>query len=711
MTTQAALTGLIGQAKEKVLFLMSCLIPERVEDLNADYSSTYSVRTNLQRLIVLRLIILSFIFTGCLWVEERELTSFFFGIVGFTYAISILNSLLASKLTNLKLAAYLQLSIDAMLATFAIVASQTFAMFSLYLLVIIIAALLLGRQGSILLSAMCGVCYSTLANGIFSFSKDLQLETSTADIFAIYFSLVLVALLSSYLTHYLKSTNEQLLRARLHAIKMNSHQQQLINGLGEGLITVNLGMTITSINEAAQAILGLAEQKKSDFLGKKISNIFKENGLDGLDSLLKLETAPKDVQEIAFQKSPLEPPTHINCNVLELRDQSGSVNGKILRFTDVSKLKNIEERLSLHEQMTQLLANKKTPEEQIAEFGSSAYSRAYSEMIGESLAMNEVKQMIDKVANSDASILITGESGTGKELIARSIHEKGKRRGKSFVAINCGAIPENLIESELFGHKKGSFTGAVVDKLGLFREANGGTVFLDEIGELPLHLQAKLLRVLQEKSVRGIGETKDTPINVRILAATNRNLKQEVEKLLFRDDLYYRLNVVQIQIPPLRERKQDIPLLVRHFLNKNHQSCELSEDEKAVQISPEAIQLLTSYNFPGNIRELENIIERALVLGGTAILPSHLPNEIIGNERQVENLNKNSNALNLNFNTEVVTLPIDLESELAGIEQKYLNLALEQSEGVRKRAAQLLGLNFRSLRYRLKKYGLSELED
>jgi two-component system response regulator PilR (NtrC family) len=367
-------------------------------------------------------------------------------------------------------------------------------------------------------------------------------------------------------------------------------------------------------------------------------------------------------------------------NIRELREREERL------LTDLQKTRELEEKLSYHERVTSILADSgdRPP-------GLKGYENL---IIGQGLMMKNLFHLIERVAPSDASVLVTGESGTGKELIARAIHDLSDRSKKPFVAINCGAIPETLIESELFGHKKGAFTGAISDNPGLFRKAQGGTLFLDEVGELPLSMQTKLLRALQEQIVRSVGEVNDTKIDVRIVAATNRDLKKEIAHGRFREDLYYRLNVVNLVVPPLRDRKEDLPLLIRHFLAKYSDA-----DVVVPTISPEALQALRDYPFPGNIRELENVIERALVLGGSAILPEHLPDEVRRTPRVVQTADTLTS-------TEIIELPIDLDSIIARFEQQMLYRALERTGGMKKQAAELLGMNFRSFRYRLKKYNM-----
>ncbi len=320
------------------------------------------------------------------------------------------------------------------------------------------------------------------------------------------------------------------------------------------------------------------------------------------------------------------------------------------------------------------------------------------QMVAKSPAMLKVFQLISRAASSTSSVLITGESGTGKELVARAVHNLSPRKDKPFVTLNCGGIPENLLESELFGYVKGAFTGAASDKKGLFEAANQGTIFLDEIGELPLPLQAKLLRVVQQKTFTPLGSSKEIAVNVRIVAATNRNMEEEVMRGSFREDLYYRLNVINIHIPPLRERPEDIPLLVQYFLEKYSK-----ENGKSVQgISSFAMQALMQYPFPGNVRELENIIERSVALSTSClILPESLS---LAKHKQCEITEEDDEDLPKTF-----ILPpegVDLDGYLSKIEKDLLSQALEYSSGNKTEAAKLVGLNFRSFRYRLAKYGL-----
>jgi len=314
-------------------------------------------------------------------------------------------------------------------------------------------------------------------------------------------------------------------------------------------------------------------------------------------------------------------------------------------------------------------------------------------LLGDSAIMQTIRSTIAKLARSQAPVYISGESGTGKELVARLIHAKGPRNESPFVPVNCGAIPSELMESEFFGHKKGSFTGAVSDKEGLFQAANGGTLFLDEVAELPLHMQVKLLRAIQEKAVRPVGEQKETPVDVRVLSATHKDLARLVESGDFRQDLYYRINVIELKVPSLRQRREDIPQLAQHVLEKLAREQNIATP----QLEPVAVETLQRYSFPGNVRELENILERALTLSdGREIQPDDLALP------EAETPSDQADASLLPEPPEGV----QLEDYLENIERAAILKALEQTDNNKTAAAKVLGITFRAMRYRLKKLGL-----
>ena len=322
----------------------------------------------------------------------------------------------------------------------------------------------------------------------------------------------------------------------------------------------------------------------------------------------------------------------------------------------------------------------------------------FENIIGQSSRMLGLYDLLEKVAPTKTNILITGESGTGKELAAKAIHYNSPRKDKPFVTLNCGAIPESLIESELFGHMRGAFTDAISTKKGLFEVADEGTIFLDEISELPLMMQVKLLRVLQDREFKRVGGTEDIRVDVRIISATNKDLEGAVREKQFREDLFYRLNVIQIRIPSLRERKEDIPSLTGHFLKKYSEEL----GKQISQASPEALRILIQYDYPGNVRELQNIIERAVALETSQELTvqnlsSYIEEQLPGKKRPLD--------------LEIPSEGVDLEKIVEDVERTLLLKALDRTKGIKKKAAELLHINFRSMRYRLEKYGLNHSDE
>ncbi len=321
-------------------------------------------------------------------------------------------------------------------------------------------------------------------------------------------------------------------------------------------------------------------------------------------------------------------------------------------------------------------------------------------LLGQSAAMKELKELVATVASTSSTILITGESGTGKELAARAIHQCSPRKDAAFISVNCGAFPETLLESELFGYMKGSFTGANSNRQGLFEAANGGTLFLDEVGETTPAMQVKLLRVLQERTVRPLGASTENPVDVRVICATNRDLQQAVQEKTFREDLYYRINVIPVELPALRERRSDIVPLARHFLGRFREQM----SKRISGFSSGAVLALEQYNWPGNVRELENLVERAVALcKGEEITPDLLP------ERVTSAPELDSPApLAVSYDSDLPLPPegIDLEQKIAEVESGYIRAALKQADGVRTKAAELLKMTYRSFRHYAKKYRL-----
>ncbi|UCG13099.1 MAG: sigma-54-dependent Fis family transcriptional regulator [Deltaproteobacteria bacterium] len=325
----------------------------------------------------------------------------------------------------------------------------------------------------------------------------------------------------------------------------------------------------------------------------------------------------------------------------------------------------------------------------------------YPGIVASSREIKKILDLIPRIAAATSNVLITGESGTGKELIAKAIHRESPRRNRPFVTVNCGSMPETLMESELFGHKKGAFTGAISTRSGLFEAADQGTLFLDEIAELTPTVQVKLLRAVQEKTFKMVGGTEELSVDVRIISATNRDLEREVMEGTFREDLYYRLNVINTRLPPLRERAEDIPFLAQYFLEKYSQ--QMGKDIR--KISSYALDILKSYNFPGNIRELENIIERSVALeASNIVLPDSLT---LSSFKQQAQLEQKPDSVSMTLSQD----GIDLDQVLGRLEKDLLQQALARTRGAKQKAADLLGISFRSFRYRLAKFGLGGEDD
>ena len=439
------------------------------------------------------------------------------------------------------------------------------------------------------------------------------------------------------------------------------------------------GHTVTS---AASPALALAELGRASF-DIVVTDLRMPGGMDGLGLLRAIKARPADAGMA---------PEVILVTAFATTDTAIAAmkDGAYDYLTKPFKVDEINAVIDRAMEKRALVAENAVLREKVAGRVRLA------QLLGKSPSMQRIFDLIGRIHSTKTSVLITGESGTGKELVARALHSEGARAKMAFVAVNCGAIPEELMESELFGHKRGSFTGAVADKAGLFQEASGGTLFLDEIGELSLGLQVKLLRALQERRVKPVGSVDETEVDVRVVAATNRELEAEVARGAFRADLYYRLNVIELRLPPLRQRREDVPLLAEHFVKRF--AAEL--DRPKAQLSAEALRRLESYDFPGNVRELENIIERAIALS---------PSDLIG-VADLPNL-KPPRPVVASSAVDIPPDGVDLDRLVADFERLWVSKALEQASGVRKRAANLLGITFRSMRYRLAKLGLEKPED
>jgi len=419
--------------------------------------------------------------------------------------------------------------------------------------------------------------------------------------------------------------------------------------------------------------------KEKEFLNKNILNKFEDKKVAFLAVPIKVG---KETIGVLSAFKPYEKKENFDM-YLKLLNMIANIISQFIKLS-----------IQIKKEQNQLIKEKEDLEKQLKNIMSSS---GLEGIIGRSKAILEISQMVKKVAPTSATVLITGESGVGKEIIAKAIHYNSPRADKPFIKINCAAIPEELLESELFGYEKGAFTGANTTKKGKFELANGGTMFLDEIGDMPLSLQAKLLRVLQEKEIERLGGSKPIKIDVRIVAATNKNLKKMVYEGTFREDLYYRLNVINIHIPPLRERKEDIPLLVYYFLDKFNKMY-----GKNLKISDKLMNILLNYHWPGNVRQLQNTIERMVILAkGNILTEQDLPADIRNQIVEFKELETPSGGTIL-LNKENVKLPKTVEE----LEREAIIKALEETNYIIKRAAEKLGMTPRQVRYRMEKYNI-----
>jgi two-component system response regulator PilR (NtrC family) len=499
-----------------------------------------------------------------------------------------------------------------------------------------------------------------------------------------------IAWLGGFLAKKLSETEKLLKEKQIDYQELETLKEALLQGVGSGVAITDARGCINYFNDQAQHLTSLQE---TAVRGKRLDQIFPGMKYNFQDLQNGGRVVIDEIQFTAAQNAQKQ----LRLTLTPLSDSREQFIGYVSIFEDITKQKEFEEKIRLEEE----LRRARETDLQITVPRMDGSDFHFEGVIGKSGGMERIYLLIQKVATGNTNVLITGESGTGKELVARAIHHNGSRRDKPFVAVNCGAIPEALIESELFGHVRGAFTGAIADHSGLFKQADQGTIFLDEVAEIPLHLQVKLLRVLQEKTFTAIGSSKQVKVDVRIISATNKDLRKEMEAGRFREDLFYRLNVVQMVMPPLRNRKEDIPALAQYFLRK----YATSHGKNVEEISSNTLMHLMSYSYPGNVRELENIIEHAVAVTNKNILtdddlPNHVKRVPITEEAEV--FEKTAPGGGDSFFSKGLSLDVELETH----EKCILLGALKRSNGVQKRAAEILGINYRSLRHRLEKYGL-----
>ena len=652
-------------------------------------------------LLLLRVVILSF-FLGATALFH------FFGTAGdlrylfglsvpliIAFVISIGSGILLPRVHRLRPFAHAQVCFDVLLITGIIWITGDFAspFPFLFNLAVMNGAILLFYRGAFLTAGCSTVCYTALlvwsrfsnpGNGIaLTWSTLMPIVLSIGSFFVI-------AWLSGFLTNKLSETEKLLKEKQIDYQELDAFKDALLQGIGSGVAITDQDGRINYFNRQAQFLTSLEE---ASVKGKRLNEIF--SGLS-YDFQRNRNSGTVVTDELSFL-APQGRQKQIRLTLAPLSNANEQLIGFVSIFEDITKQKQIEEKVRLEEEL------RRAREVELKEdtTGTENSEFRFEGVIGKNGGIEKIYQLIRKVATSNTNILISGESGTGKELVARAIHLNGPRKNKPFVAVNCGAIPESLIESELFGHVRGAFTGAVADHTGLFKQADQGTIFLDEVGELPLHLQVKLLRVLQDKSFTPVGGSKPLKVDVRVISATNRDLRKELEEGRFREDLYYRLNVVQMVMPPLRSRREDIPILAHYFLRKFADS----HDKKVEEVSSSALMQLMNYSYPGNVRELENILEHAVAVTNKNILteedlPQHLKGVSITEDAEI--FEKTAPGGPDHFFSKGLSLDTELETH----EKCILLGALKRANGVQKKAAEILGINYRSLRHRLEKYDL-----
>ncbi|MEW6269099.1 MAG: sigma 54-interacting transcriptional regulator [Thermodesulfobacteriota bacterium] len=659
--------------------------------------------------------------------------------IAVAYALTLVSALVVRRVPRPRAFAYLQSVFDVLLLTGAIELARGAGspLAVLYVLAIANAAGLLLMRGALVsaLASSIAWVFLTVEAARVTGSQSVLLDVVVPALLGAS-CLTLVAVAMGSLARRLAATERELSLRDSEVRRLEGLQSALANGLESGLLVADVAGRVRSANPACQQILG---QPISSILGREV------NWLVPLLATADEHEEAREHRECEY-RAPDGCAKRLRVKRTPLTDTYGNRIGEIVLLQDVTRIQELEERLARDEQSALLLDDEVPDDERDPEAEPSDDER--DGIVGACAAMRAVSKLIDKVAHADATVLVTGESGTGKELVARAVHRRSARAQAPFVVVNCGAIPENLIESELFGHVRGAFTGAVADRPGLFRRAHGGTIFLDEIGELPLQLQVRLLRVLQDRMVMPVGGNTQFAVDLRVVAATNRVLEDLVKEGRFREDLYYRLAVISIHVPPLREREGDLDRLIAHFVRKAAER----HAKPVVRVSGRAMQLLLRYKYPGNVRELENVVEHAVTLAdGDAIrevdlpdslrdmatlravppvvaVPAHEPqpleaealfdddDEEGGLTRASTHLLEGRAALRDALDGPVV-LPIDegegasLDEQLARREKEMLLAALARASGVKKKAATLLGINYRSFRHRLQKYGLDSHGD
>jgi len=601
-------------------------------------------------------------------------------LIALGYGVTAISGLLLPRVRRLVLYTAVQIAVDLSLVSLVIVLTGGLdsPLAVLYHLVILNAASLRLGRGVMATAAAAALAYGALVTALVALAPvEIPLGNRVFSHGTTVLSFFAIAELARYLTTQLRTAEHLLAERQAELGRIEALQILVANTVENGLVITDGNGRILSANPATAEILG---QDAGATTGVMLESV-----LPGA-SALEPDAPPAELTI----GEPGDGQRIVRVKPAVFTDTFQRAIGRVLVLQDVTTVRAMESRLR--------------EQERIEAYASSVRPlddtpiTSFEGLVGESEAMRRVFALIEKVAPTDSTVLVTGESGTGKELVARAIHSRSSRARHDFVPVNCGAIPETLIESELFGHVRGAFTGAVSDRTGLFRQASGGTIFLDEIGELPLAMQVRLLRVLQDRKITPVGGSTSTGVEVRVIAATNRDLERLVKDGRFREDLYYRLNVIRIETPPLRARPEDIPLLLLHLLR----SCSARRGKTVERVSPRTMRTLVSYSYPGNIRELENIVDHAVTFcEGDSLTEHDLPSHLLAAPETVPDPPAPPPGPAPFF------AGGSLDDQLATYEKDMLLAALDRAGGVRKRAAELLGIKYRSLRHRLSKYGIA----
>jgi transcriptional regulator with PAS, ATPase and Fis domain len=644
------------------------------------------LRARLGWFLLVRLLLVSAFFGGVAMLYFGEHVSTvpdaILGLIALGYGITAISGLFLPSVRRVFLYAAVQIFVDLGLVSLMIV--LTGALQSplpvLYNVVILNAALLRLGRGITLTAVAATIAYAAVIALLAFITGDVHLTqnlfthlTNVASFFAI-------ATLARYLTTQLAAAERLLEQQRQALGRIEDLQRLVVNSIDHGLIVTDGAGRITSANPSAAEILGF-------------DPIAAAGG--SLSTLLPASVAlPSDGESVEFTLGDADTRRVLRVKSATVTDTFQLPVACVYVVQDVTTVRDMESRLREQDAL-EAYASSVQPLRDLP-------ITSFEGLVGESEVMRRMFALIEKIAPTDSTVLITGESGTGKELVARAVHARSPRAKREFVAVNCGAIPATLIESEFFGHVRGAFTGAIADRPGLFRQANGGTIFLDEIGELPPTLQVRLLRVLQDHQIVPVGGGTPIAVDVRVVAATNRDIERLIATNQFREDLYYRLNVIRIETPPLRARPEDIPILLAHVLR----SCATRHGKAVAKVSPRTMRTLATYSYPGNIRELENIVDHAVTLCEGDLLTEHdLPAHLLPHQESPAQPHPRPQP-------EPALPPLfvagrSLDDQLATYEKDMLLAALDRADGVRKRAAELLGIKYRSLRHRLSKYGLA----